>query len=469
MSSCARLWSSQGLAIPIRQVQLFNGTDMNAWTALERDAPNPWHIEDEAMIVVPGSGSIRSRDVFSDCVITLEFQLPSMPEAKGQARSNSGVYIQDLYEIQILDSSGYTLGGEPVVEGPAIDGCGAIYKQRAPAVNACRAPGMWQKYQIQFSAARFDASGNKIKNARVKVLLNDVTIQENVEITGPTGSRSSRTETGERGPLVLQEHGCAVKFRNVVVWVPVAESDRASSSTVAGVDERDPDIRKASDGASKDTVSDRDAPRLPESIDFLMSDLLDFQPLFDGTTLTGWSQLGGVASYRAEDGCIIGTTRPSTPNSFLVTDREYDNFELDLEFKVDPGLNSGVQFRSESKPDYQNGRVHGYQAEIDPSERAWSAGIYDEGRREWLASLEKNPVARKAFKQDEWNQMKIVAIGPEMRTFLNGVLAAVLNDPMTPRGFIGLQVHDVGGRVKPLEVRWKNLRLREISPSTTNR
>lgn len=134
------------------------------------------------------------------------------------------------------------------------------------------------------------------------------------------------------------------------------------------------------------------------------------------------------------------------------------DFELDLDFKVDPGLNSGVQFRSESKPDYQNGRVHGYQADIDPSERAWTAGVYDEGRRGWLASLEKNPVARAAFKQNEVNRMKIVADGGEIRTFLNGVPAATLQDAMTSKGFIGLQVHDVGGRVEPLEVRWKNLR-----------
>ncbi len=400
-----------------RDVVLFSGSDMSAWKALESDTASPWRVEDGAMVVVPGSGSIRSIQEFGDCVINLEFQLPSMPEAKGQARANSGVYIQDLYEIQILDSSGYTLGGEPVIEGPTIDGCGAIYKQRAPAVNACLAPGVWQNYRIEFHAATFDASGKKIGNARATVLLNNVTVQDNVEITGPTGSRSSRQETGAPGPLVLQDHGSLVRFRNVVVEVPWS-------------------------------------PRLKTTT--------PFTPLFDGTTLAGWHQLGGKAAYRAEDGCIVGATRPSTPNSFLVTDFEYDDFELDLDFKVDPGLNSGVQFRSLSSPDYENGRVHGYQADIDPSERAWSAGIYDEGRRGWLASLEKNPVARKAFKQGEWNRMKIVAIGPEMRTFLNGVPAATLHDDMTPRGFIGLQVHDVGGRVEPLEVRWKNLLVRQI-------
>jgi hypothetical protein len=141
-----------------------------------------------------------------------------------------------------------------------------------------------------------------------------------------------------------------------------------------------------------------------------------FQELFDGQTLKGWTQRGGTATYSVEDGAIVGASKPKTANSFLCTEQEFANFELELEFQVDEGLNSGVQIRSESRPDYQNGRVHGYQVEIDPSARAWTAGIYDEGRRGWLVNLEKNEAARKAFRHGQWNQLRVVCDGPSIKT-----------------------------------------------------
>lgn len=186
--------------------------------------------------------------------------------------------------------------------------------------------------------------------------------------------------------------------------------------------------------------------------------------LFDGTTLNGWTQRGGKAAYSAEDGCIVGRTAPNQPNSFLCTTRSYADFELELDFKVDPALNSGVQIRSESTPEFEKGRVHGYQVEIDPSERAWTGGLYDEGRRGWLVDLKNDAPARAAFRRGEWNHLRIVARGDTFNTWVNGV-AVVRNfhDSMTPSGFIALQVHDVGPRVEPLEVRWKNFVMREYA------
>jgi len=187
-----------------------------------------------------------------------------------------------------------------------------------------------------------------------------------------------------------------------------------------------------------------------------------FVPLFDGKTLDGFKQLGGKAKYTAEDGMIVGQSVPNTSNSFLCTEKMYGDFILELEFKVDPGLNSGVQIRSNSLPDYRSGRVHGYQVEIDPSSRAWSGGIYDEGRRGWLNNLANNEPARKAFKAGEWNKFRIEAVGDSIKTWLNGVPAADLTDSMTKTGFIGLQVHGVGGREEPLYVRWRNIRLKDL-------
>ena len=179
-------------------------------------------------------------------------------------------------------------------------------------------------------------------------------------------------------------------------------------------------------------------------------------------TLHGWIQRGGKAKYAVEDGMILGVSVPNTENSFLCTEKSYNDFILELEFKVDRGLNSGVQVRSESRPDYKNGRVHGYQVEIDPSKRAWSGGIYDEARRGWLNDLKNNEAAQKAFKQNEWNRFRIECRGDSIKTWLNDIPAADLKDSMTQRGFIALQVHGVGERVEPLSVRWRNIRIKEL-------
>ena len=154
---------------------------------------------------------------------------------------------------------------------------------------------------------------------------------------------------------------------------------------------------------------------------------------------------------------------PNTSNSFLCTKKNYSDFVLELEFEVDPTLNSGVQIRSNSLPDYKKGRVHGYQVEIDPSNRAWSGGIYDESRRGWLNNLAENEAARKAFKQNEWNKFRVEAVGDRIRTWINDVPAADLKDDMTSSGFIALQVHGVGKRVEPLRIRWRNIRLKDLS------
>ena len=187
-----------------------------------------------------------------------------------------------------------------------------------------------------------------------------------------------------------------------------------------------------------------------------------FVPLFDGKTLAGWVQRGGKAKYGVADGALVGSSVPNTSNSFLCTEKTFADFILELEFKVDPGLNSGVQIRSESRTEYRNGVVHGYQVEIDPSGRAWTGGIYDESRRGWLCDLKNNGPARKAFKQNQWNHFRIECRGDSIKTWLNGVPAADLKDSKTPRGFIGLQVHGVGRQTEPLEVRWRNIRIKQL-------
>lgn len=182
--------------------------------------------------------------------------------------------------------------------------------------------------------------------------------------------------------------------------------------------------------------------------------------LFNGEDLTGWKQVNGTAKYTVVDGAIVGTTVPGSPNSFLATEKEYDDFILELDLKADPSMNSGIQIRSESKPDYQNNRVHGYQVEIDPSSRAWSGGIYDEARRGWLYPLHLNTSAQSAYKKDDWNHYRIEAIGDTIQTWVNGVAAANLVDDKTHEGIIALQVHAIGDDEEPgKQVMWKNVRI----------
>lgn len=190
--------------------------------------------------------------------------------------------------------------------------------------------------------------------------------------------------------------------------------------------------------------------------------------LFNGKNLDGWEQLNGSAKYEVEKGVLVGTTVLGSPNSFLCTKQHYGNFILELEFKVDERLNSGIQIRSNSKKEYMNGRVHGYQVEIDASERAWSAGIYDEARRGWLYDLRHNEAARNAFKHNEWNKLHIECIGSSLRTWINGVPAANLTDDMTAAGFIGLQVHGVGNNksLEGIQVMWKNIRIMDLGTTT---
>lgn len=206
------------------------------------------------------------------------------------------------------------------------------------------------------------------------------------------------------------------------------------------------------------------------------------KPLFDGKTLNGWVQKGGQAQYRVDGGCIVGKTVLKTPNSFLCTTKDYSDFILEFEFKVDPKLNSGVQFRSQcldkdteiehagKKVQIPAGRVHGYQCEIDPDltrDRWWSAGIYEEGRRGWLFPgicggdpKQFTEQGRTLFKRGDWNSVKIEARGPSIKSWMNGEPRANFSDAMTPSGFIALQVHS--HKEAGLEARWRNIRIQEL-------
>lgn len=183
--------------------------------------------------------------------------------------------------------------------------------------------------------------------------------------------------------------------------------------------------------------------------------------LFNGEDLTGWQQVNGTAKYAVVDGAIVGTTVTNSPNSFLVAENQYGDFILEFEFMLNNDINSGVQFRSISDPNIMDGRMHGYQFELDPSDRKWTGGIYDEARRGWLYPLALNPDAQTAFKKNEWNKARIEAIGNKIKTWINGVPVASLVDDMTAKGLIALQVHSIGdAKDAGKEIKWRNIRIK---------
>tara|TARA_B100001175_G_scaffold317892_1_gene337290 strand:+ start:2934 stop:4325 length:1392 start_codon:yes stop_codon:yes gene_type:complete len=186
----------------------------------------------------------------------------------------------------------------------------------------------------------------------------------------------------------------------------------------------------------------------------------EWNSLFNGKDLSAWEVKNGTAKYHIANNAIVGTSRTNTPNTFLCTKKMYGDFILELEVMVAPGLNSGIQFRSNSYKDYMNGRVHGYQCELDPSKRAWSGGIYDEGRRGWLYPLTFNKKSGAAFNNGGWNKVRIEAIGNTIKTFYNGVQCANLVDDMTEQGFIALQVHSIRDQSQEGKtIQWKNIKI----------
>ncbi len=213
-----------------------------------------------------------------------------------------------------------------------------------------------------------------------------------------------------------------------------------------------------------------------------------FVPYFNGKDFTGLTQLNGKAEFIIEDeNTILGKTVVGEPNSFLATDKIYRNFIMELDVKTSD-MNAGIQIRSNANPEETEaevnsgegkpkkrkipaGRVHGYQVEVDPSDRAYSGGVYDEARRGWLYDLsgDKHAEARKAFKPGEWNHYKIQFVGDHLQTWINDVPCADLHDDLTAEGFIALQVH--ANKKGGIEVRYRNAKIKELPDdrSTTSK
>jgi 3-keto-disaccharide hydrolase len=195
---------------PSDAIVLFDGKDLGQWAA-EDGGPAKWKVEQGYMEVVPRTHNIHTKNSFGDCQLHVEFAEPTPPKGESQERGNSGVFLMNTYEIQVLDS----YENKTYADGQAA----AVYGQYPPLVNAARPPGQWQSYDIVFHGPRFDAQGKLLRPARVTVFHNGVLVQDNVEPTGPTehGERPPYKPGPDKAPLGLQDHGTLVRYRNL--WI----------------------------------------------------------------------------------------------------------------------------------------------------------------------------------------------------------------------------------------------------------
>jgi len=192
-------------SIPADAIVLFDGKDLSQWVKRGSDELVEWKVENGYFEVVPRTGDICTKELFTDYQVHVEFRLPLMADCKGQARANSGVYLQGRYEVQVLDS--YGLDSKD-------DDCGGIYRLAAPTVNASRPPEQWQTYDIFFMAPRFNEKGVKTAPARISVVQNGVWIHHDLKIHEPTGGEID-SNFAEPGPLLLQDHHNLVRYRNI--------------------------------------------------------------------------------------------------------------------------------------------------------------------------------------------------------------------------------------------------------------
>ena len=201
---------------------------------------------------------------------------------------------------------------------------------------------------------------------------------------------------------------------------------------------------------------------------FIFSSLLNGQgkeiELFNGKNLKGWEVLNGFVEYSVEDNVIVGTSVKGSPSTYLSTKKTYKNFILEYEINIDENLNGGVQIRSHYDASKKRNSVYGPQVEADPSERAWSGGIYDQSRHGWRYPVEYNPEAKDAWKNGDWNKVKVVALENRIATWVNGVNVANLEEEFTEEGFIALQVHAVRSeKHNGKQTRWRHIKLTKIS------
>jgi hypothetical protein len=365
--------------VPSDAVVLFDGANLAEWEAENGGAPG-WTVADGVVTVRPGAGGIRTKREFADCQLHLEWRSPAEATGEGQGRGNSGVYLQGRYEVQILDS----FHNPTYVNGQAA----AIYKQTAPLVNACRAPGDWQTYDIVYTAPRFNGNGSVRAPARVTVLHNGVLVQDHTEVRGPTAYIGVLPYEKHpfRQALLLQEHHDSVSFRNI--W-----------------------IRE-----------------------------LNARPLFNGRDLAGWYTFldkrgrgqDPEGIFRMEDGVLHIRGREF---GYLATEESFANYDLRAEFKWGEARyapretaprDSGILYHfAAGEPDVVWPKSFECQVQEEDCGDFWCVGTQLESpnphEQKWGM---KHIIRSENFERPrgEWNVIEIVCRDGEIEHWVNGHL-----------------------------------------------
>lgn len=380
---------------------LFDGQSLDGWRSLRGDAEiTGWEVVDGCLVRKPGEGA--GGDIVADgrfANFELAFEWKVAPGA------NSGV----KYRVQSPEGAGSMLGPEYQVLGDRRSPEGMLPLQSAAALYAVAAPeGKELALTGAFNHSRIVCRGDRIEHwlNGVRVVALEVGSEDWNERLAASKFKNVEGFATERAGLVgLQDHGGEVWYRSI-------------------------------------RVRDWDAiPGTPVE-------------LYDGETLDGWRMIGDAGYETLPDG--IRGTSTSGRHTFLVTEREFGDFVLEVDVRARDRGNSGIQVRSEV---LERPAVRGYQIEIDNSERAWSGGLYEEGARGWLDDLADNPAGRAAYRFDDWNRYRIECVGNRVRAWVNGVPTADYTDTEARRGVIGLQVH--GGN--NTDVTWRNPRLWDLS------
>jgi formylglycine-generating enzyme required for sulfatase activity/predicted Ser/Thr protein kinase len=381
---------------PAGATTLVGGPTLAGW-ARKGGGPVTWPYAGGVLTVEPGQGDILTQGTFGSFRLHAEFKVPLMPAARGQARGNSGIFLQGRYEVQILDSHGLP---------PSKVDCGAIYNQVAPRVNACKFPEQWQTYDITFRRARVE-QGRVVARARVTIVHNGETIIADQEIAPTLGALDQ--DEGGQGPILLQNHGCLVQFRNI--WIAPLDETATATGWVSP---------------------------------------------FNGKDLVGWE---GLSQYwKVENGALIGSSYPDGVgfNTFLCSKKTYRDFELTCRARLrgERG-NSGIQIRSQVL-DPARFVVAGPQCDIGLG--FWGS-LYGERFAGNAMLKDAKETAAGIVRTGDFNDVAIRCVGRHVTITLNGVTTVDDDFPQLPaEGIIAWQVHSG----EPMEVEFRDVRLREL-------
>ncbi len=375
--------------------------DPKLWmSASGSDVPPGWRFDGDVVARAASSGDIVTRELYDN--FELQWQW------KTTIASNSGLKYRIPAKAKPMIGPEYQLLDAWADEKSKEHRAGALYDVMEAAAESPFVP--WG----EFHDARVVANGSKIEHWLDGVLVMSADTSSDAWKAALADSKfkgNPNFAAPAAGHILLQDHGDEVWVRGLRIR-PLAESEAKAPAK----------------------ADDQPAPL--------------FTPNDD---LSSWFNVGD-ATYRVEDGVLIGDAGPKRRQSFLVSKEEFGDFEFEVDLKIAVLGNSGIQLRSH----VNGGRMQGYQAEIDPTPRKWSAGIFEEGRRGWLDDLDDNEAARMAFKLKDWNHYRIVCEGPRIRTWVNGVPAADLLDGMDLTGSFGFQIH---GGDDDIQMLWKNPRV----------